>query len=215
MMHSCQSPASTRVRDLPDPPGPCGLHLKLAVVLQLLHGVLPTTTPETRNPEVWSLHADATRSQESEGISRSLRELCLRATIQLPPELEGAVEAQDAKLSTMDLGLKDPPKPAGSAGPSDAAPSKPADPSSQVAAPVPTSQPAPQGAVLAAVAVPAPGQEEPSLAAAAGPPASAGLPTPIVVSVVPAPNAEAGDPQAIASAATAAATAVLSQVCHW
>ena len=156
-------------------------------------------------------------AQESEGISRSLRELCLRATIQLPPELEGAVEAQDAKLSTMDLGLKDPPKPAATTtGPPAEAPAhqQPAvDPSPQTAPPaMATSQPAP-AAISAAVIVPGPGQEEPTLAAAAGPPVSAGPPAPIVVSVVPAPNAEAGDPQAMASAATAAATAVLSQVC--
>ena len=96
-------------------------------------------------------------TQESEGISRSLRELCLRATISLPPDLEGAVEALDARLdSRFELGLEreaqqnDAPTATAAAG----VQSAPAD------APVPTGAPAASSAVLgeaaaAAVAVPA------------------------------------------------------------
>lgn len=53
------------------------------------------------------LTTDSMMVQESEAISRSLRELCVRATIPLPPELEGAVEALDAKLDPrFDLGTR-------------------------------------------------------------------------------------------------------------
>ena len=162
-------------------------------------------------------------AQESEAIARSLRELCIHATIPLPPELEGPISSDhisiNSELNTSGAshsqsGALSLPAPA-----SDAAAAATAAAKSLAEAKKFGSAPSGDTRNAAAAAAVSDASLEPQAAESGAKSGSdSGLQgpnsgsAPVVIAVAPpiAAGVESGDPQAIALAATAAATAVLA-----